>query len=101
MSNSIILDLHGMSENEAILKIETSLYQFERENISLTIITGRGTGTLQLVAENILNEHNLQYEIINNGGAIVVWHKKYSSSNNKEELENYFNYDEFVKNLKN
>ena len=61
------IDLHGLSINEATAKIMTALDEFD---YTLEIITGKGTGALRTLAENIAIQENYEYENIE-GGILV------------------------------
>ncbi|MGL5357689.1 MAG: Smr/MutS family protein [Metamycoplasmataceae bacterium] len=69
------LDLHGYTENQAVAKVLNFILEFEYDNHEdeALIITGKGSGSMNIIATDILDEKdNLNYEIINNGGAILI-----------------------------
>ena len=61
------IDLHGLDVNQATAKIITALDEFE---YTLEIITGKGTGALRTLAEDIVIQENYNYEDIQ-GGILV------------------------------
>lgn len=61
-------DLHGMQVQEMVAFVSTKLISLELGDVSsIDFITGVGTGALKLEIEQLFKEHNLKYEIINNG----------------------------------
>ena len=67
----MIIDLHGMTEQEAIGVIMTALMSFEEGyEDELEIITGNGH-VLTRVVEDYLDEEGFEYSIKNHGSYIV------------------------------
>jgi DNA-nicking Smr family endonuclease len=58
------LDLHGYTSLEAQSEVINALYSFENNDCDyeMTIIAGKGTGSLKETVERILEEHNIHYE---------------------------------------
>ncbi|WP_406616117.1 Smr/MutS family protein [Mycoplasmopsis hyopharyngis] len=68
------IDLHGLQIESATPKITLAIEEFLNSNNSeLIIITGRGTGALKVITENILDSYvELEYFQENNGGVYRV-----------------------------
>ena len=64
----MMIDLHGLTQDEAIGKIQNAIFSARRNNYSfINIITGNGTGTLKYLLEEYCNNNNLEYKKINSG----------------------------------
>ena len=70
----MFIDLHGLTESEAILKIEMALLSFESSfDDELVIVTGNGH-VLKGVAEDIVQSNGYNFKRENgNNGAIIVY----------------------------
>lgn len=70
----MILDLHGLTESEALLKIDAFLWELISSDLSeATIITGRGMVLRDLVIEQV-EAQNLYWSYEgNNDGAIIIY----------------------------
>lgn len=71
----MIIDLHGLTESEAIPEILSALFSLEMGSVDeVEFITGNGL-TLRRVLEEILEEegHSWSHENNNYGSYIVSW----------------------------
>ncbi len=69
------LDLHGLNVEEATSKITLGLFSFIQDDYEteLTVITGKGTGTIQTTFLNLMEEEDSLFcTEINGGGAYLV-----------------------------
>lgn len=69
----MFIDLHGLTESEAISKVEMKLMDFQAAHEdSLEIVTGNGIVIKDTVID-ILNDHGLKWSFKgSNTGAIIV-----------------------------
>ena len=69
----MILDLHGLTEEEAVPKILSGIISLEMDEVyELEIITGRGH-VLTRVVEELLEEHDLTWTHKNNNyGSYII-----------------------------
>lgn len=72
----MIIDLHGLTESEAILEIDAALWEFdESHENTLEIITGNGI-VLKGLAIDCLNQGDYSWEQPSyNKGTIIVYKK--------------------------
>ena len=70
----MVIDLHGLTEAEAIPKVESFIYSFiNSDQFEATIITGNGIVLKDVVIEAI-QENNLHWKQKNhNKGALIVY----------------------------
>ncbi len=82
----MILDLHGLNEQEAYASIYTNLLTLDMDPFEqhLDIITGKGLGILKRITLDILDEDYRQYQIINE---IIRVYKKSKEENEFSEIE--------------
>lgn len=82
------LDLHSLRREQAISKIVLFIEEIiENEIVFSTIITGKGTGALRILAiEELSNYSNLTWEVVNDGGAILITNHL---NNQNTDFENY------------
>ncbi|CAM9107762.1 Smr/MutS family protein [Mycoplasma marinum] len=68
------LDLHGLTESEAIGKIQMALYSFEQNyDDEIEIITGFGSGRLKAVLEDELYRSGFRWHHRNgNKGSYII-----------------------------
>lgn len=68
------IDLHGLQIESATSKITLAIEEFlQNNNSELIIITGKGTGALKVITENILDSYtDLEYFQENDGGMYRV-----------------------------
>lgn len=72
----MIIDLHGLTESEALLELDAFMWQFEDEHeSSAEIIVGKGI-VLNGVVSDFLNQCNLNWSFNKyNQGSIIVYKK--------------------------
>ncbi|VEU60832.1 Smr domain-containing protein [Mycoplasmopsis bovigenitalium] len=69
---SFKIDLHGNNVEQAISKLILGLFQAKEQDYDyLEIITGKGTGAMQVTVEQFLEDENLEYYIEREGCYIV------------------------------
>lgn len=59
-----LLDLHGLSTEEAYAKVQCKFFEFDEniENEELWIMVGKGTGAMKIVVEDLLDEKSFDYD---------------------------------------
>lgn len=72
----MIVDLHGLTESEALLELDSALWEFDTSHEdTLEIITGNGI-VLKGVTIDYLNGHDYPWEHpYGNSGSITVYKK--------------------------
>ncbi len=70
------IDLHGLTKEEAVGKVEMALWSFEQDNYAyqLEIITGYGGGVLKALVEDTLKSYNsMEWKHPNgNAGSYII-----------------------------
>lgn len=66
------IDLHGLTQEQAIGKIQNAIFSAKTNNYdSIKIITGKGNGVLKYLLENYCDENNLNYQLLNDGQYLI------------------------------
>ncbi|UVD81580.1 DNA mismatch repair protein MutS [Mycoplasma iguanae] len=76
--NEIEVELHYLTEQEAYGPILNALFEMENDQniISILFITGKGSGAMKTVLENVLEENSYEWFFENNNtGAYRVYRK--------------------------
>lgn len=84
------IDLHGMTEQEAIPYILSSLFSLDMNQFEtyLEIITGKGQGVLLRTTLDLLEEENRVYSFKNN--RIIVYKRS------KDEQDDFYDEDDIL-----
>lgn len=84
------IDLHGMTEQEAIPYILSSLFSLDMNQFEtyLEIITGKGQGVLLRTTLDLLEEENRVYSFKNN--RIIVYKRS------KNEQDDFYDEDDIL-----
>ncbi len=93
----MILDLHGLNEQEAYAELHAKLLTLDFEPFEeyLDIITGKGWGILRSITIEVIQEDNRYFEI--NEHFIRVY-KKHQDTNDNSDFDELFNeYQKFFK----
>ncbi|MGV2393465.1 UNVERIFIED_CONTAM: Smr/MutS family protein [Campylobacter lari] len=81
-----IIDLHGLTVDEAIAQVSFELSFIENyDGGQIELIVGKGTGTLKVVVEDYLIKHDFNYKFTAYDSFIV-----YLDNNNFDEDDFYY-----------
>lgn len=84
----LAVDLHGLETQEASIIAYQHMYDLINGKIDeIIFITGIGTGALKYTVENLCDKNNLNYQLLNNGGAYLVTRKSIIINFDDEENE--------------